>query len=237
MNASPVFLPEHIERLWKASQITNIPLLYTQTALIEGIFNLIREEKIRNGNIRIQAAREDGTIQIGFIPHHYPNLADYQKGVVVSLVNIQRTNPNVKTWNKEVRLAADKIIHNTNVYEVILTSPEGFLLEGSRSNLFGLQKGILVTPPLDMILPGITRQIIIDLSRQRRIPLREGTIHKSDIGGFQSFFITGTSPGILPIRSIGSFHFDCYSSTCNILRIAYEEKIQNSIKNIISSGK
>ena len=226
----PVFLPEHLERFWKACHATGIPLLYTEKELIKGFFDVIRENDITLGNLRLQAELGSGNVQIGIIPHHYPSVDDFKKGVDVELVNLQRTNPNIKTWNKNVRKFSDKFIRKNNIYEVILTTDEGFLLEGSRSNIFGLKKGVLITPPGEKVLPGITRQVIKDLASENNIQLREELIHKNDLCDFQSFFLTGTSPGILPIRSIGSIHFNYKSSICINLRESYEKEVIKSVK-------
>ena len=230
IHSTPVFLPEHLGRFWKAGKETGLPLVYSEKDLLKGFFDIIRENNITEGNLRLQAELGNGETQIGVIHHHYPTSIDYQNGVEVDLVKLQRDNPNVKSWNKKVRKFTDDYIHENNVFEVILTSDKGFLCEGSRSNIFGFQKGILKTPPEKHVLPGITRQKIIEIDGKYNIPLVEEPIHKEEIYSFQSFFLTGTSPGILPIRSIGNIHFSCKSSTCNNIRKSYEEEVQRSIK-------
>jgi len=228
-DSTPVFLREHLERFWKAGKETGLPLIYSEEDLIKGFFDIIRENNITEGNLRLQAELGNGRALIGEIPHHYPTIADYQNGVAVDLVMLERDNPNVKSWNKKVRKFSDDYIRKNNVFEVILTSDKGFLREGSRSNIFGFQKGILKTPPEEHVLPGITRQKIIEISENHNIPFVEEPIHKEEINSFQSFFLTGTSPGVLPIKSIGNNHFNCKSSTCNNIRKSYEEEVQNSI--------
>lgn len=229
MDSTPLFLAEHLERLWNAAQKTNTPITLSKTVLINGIFELLQEDEIKEGNIRIQAERYDGKIQIGRILHNYPTEDNYRKGVDVSLISLQRSNPMVKIWNKEVRGASDKIIKDRNVYEVILTTPDGFLLEGSRSNIFGLKKDLLITPPQEMVLPGITRQIIINLAKEKDIPLIEQSIHKSEVQNYEAFFLSGTSPGLLPIKRIDEIGFDCNKSICNTLHQAYKEKLKDDI--------
>ncbi len=237
MEGIPLFLPEHLQRLWNAMEITTSPILYSQELLIKGLFDLIGKEDIQEGNFRIQIDINDGKVLIGSIPHHYPKPEDYINGVEVRLADLQRSNPEVKTWNKMIRSSADQIIKENEVYEVILSSPEGFLLEGSRSNIFGIQNGILITPPRNQVLPGITRQIIINLADKNNIPLEEKPIHESELPGFESLFLTGTSPGILPIRIIGSMSFNCKSALCSILQNSYEEKIRESLANTKSNLK
>jgi len=229
MEGSPVFIREHLDRLWKAAKITDLPMLFTQAELIQGIFRLISSENIKSGNLRIQISIKEGYSLIGIIPHKYPKAEQYRNGVVVDLAGMERQKPNIKSWNREVRQNADRIIREKNIYEVILISPEGFLLEGSRSNIFGLKKGSIITPPRKQVLPGITRQIIMDICHENLIPVREESIHRSDLHSFQSFFLTGTSPGILPIRRIGNIHFNCHSTTCDSLRDSFDRAVLESI--------
>lgn len=229
-DSTPVFLPEHMARFWKAWNQNENQLAFTDTDLMKGFFDVIRENKLANGNLRLQIGLADGSVQIGIIPHHYPSMENYQKGIVVDLVNLQRDNPNVKSWNKNVREFSDEYIRTNKVYEVILTSDEGYISEGSRSNIFGFKKGVLITPPVKDVLPGITRQKIIEIADRQNIPFHEELIHKEDICNFQSFFLTGTSPGILPIRSIGNMHLYCESNICDNIRKSYEQEIKKSIK-------
>jgi len=232
IDACPVFLPEHLGRYREAGKATDIPFIYSDTELIRGFFDIIELNKQQEGNIRLQTGLTDGNTLIGFIPHRYPSEEDYINGVGVSLVYLSRTNPTVKTWNRTVRTTADRIIREKNVYEVILTSPQGFLLEGSRSNIFGFKKDMLITPPQENVLPGITRKIVISLAEKNYLPVFEKPIHKSELPDFQSFFLTGTSPGILPVSNIDSYRFSCISSPCSLLRNAYREKIIQSIRDI-----
>lgn len=225
----PVFLPEHLNRLQEASKATSTPANFSEEDLSRAIFEVVKANNISIGNLRLQTGIEDGITLIGSIPHKYPSPSDYMNGVALSLVDMQRENPMVKTWNKEVRLTADQIIREKNVYEVILTTPDGFLLEGSRSNIFGLRKGILYTPKQEYVLPGITRNIVIELAKENYIPIQEMPIHKEELFDFQSFFITGTSPGILPVNRIGPNIFNCISQPCQTIRRAYDNRVQDSI--------
>ena len=227
---APVFLHEHLARFWKAWGEKGSPLAHSEKDIIKGFFDVIRENNLREGNMRLQLELEEGIALIGIIPHHYPGPDDYLKGVRVDLLNMQRSNPNIKSWNERVRKLSDEYIRTNNIYEVILTSEEGFLLEGSRSNIFGFQKGILKTPPVENVLPGITRQKILEIAVNYNIPIKEEPIHQDDIYSFQSFFLTGTSPGILPINSIGNIHYNCKSMPCDNIRKAYAKEIKRSIK-------
>jgi len=228
-NACPVFLSEHLDRLRHGAVSIDAPTLFTSHELTEGIFGLIAQTESSIGNIRIQVDQQSGSTMMGFITHHYPTYNDYQTGISLSLLQIERINPNIKYWNPDVRKSADNHIKMTGSYETILVNQEGYLTEGSRSNLFGIQNGKLITPPLKQVLPGITRQIVLKIAQEITLPIFESHIHKTELDKFESFFISGTSPGVLPVRKIDSNTFAANTPIIRQLSTLYQEASKQSI--------
>lgn len=229
IDGAPVFAPEHLSRYEEALKATNTIVLYSRIQLTIAFFNVISENNITEGNIRLQTEIGTGLSQIGFIPHRYPSADDYTNGVKAATVNLNRSIPNIKTWNESIRVFCDEFIRANNLFEAILVNDEGFLTEGSRSNIFGVKDSVLITPPVKTVLPGITRQIILKTAKENSIPVLEENIHRKDLINFQSFFISGTSPGILPIKSIDDIKFNCKSAICESLNTAYNTEVKNSI--------
>ena len=198
-----------------------------------GLFDLIDHEKISCGNVRIQIDQLSGKTLMGFIPHHYPSTESYKKGISVLLLQTERSNPNIKSWNPQVRKTADAIIKQSGSYEVILVNKNGFLTEGSRSNLFGIQSGRIITPPLEFVLPGITRQILISLSKENGLALSEKPIHLSEIDQFEAFFISGTSTGVLPVQQVDQYRFDTKNTPMQELSKLYQETVSQYISQSV----
>jgi branched-chain amino acid aminotransferase len=87
--------------------------------------------------------------------------------------------------------------------EGIALDAEGFLSEGSGENLFLVKKGVLITPPLvSSVLPGITRDTIITLARQKGIEVREERMLRESLYIADEVFLTGTAAEITPVRSV-----------------------------------
>lgn len=77
---------------------------------------------------------------------------------------------------------------------------DGNAVEGTSSNLFIVKDGVIMTPPLTpMILGGITRQMIIDLAIQHKIPCQETTISETMLRDADEIWLTGSSKEICPI--------------------------------------
>ncbi len=236
-DACPVFISEHLDRLWQGATNIKVPLLHKQRVLFDGLFELIEKEKLSIGNIRIQVDQQSGLTLIGFIPHRYPSSDDYDNGISVALLNAERGIPNVKSWNPLIRRSADEQMRQSGSYETILVNQQGFLTEGSRSNFFGIKNGQVITPPVKQVLPGITRQVLLRLAQENGILLTEAYIHKTEIDQFESFFITGTSPGVLSIREIDDHAFPLENLIVQNLSALYQEAIKEDIDQTCSTNQ
>ena len=88
------------------------------------------------------------------------------------------------------------------VYEILLVDKEGYITEGSRSNVFFVQGQTLYTSPSAYVLPGTSRKRVFDICNEQGISLLEQRIALKEIGQFDAAFLTGTSPLILPLNCI-----------------------------------
>lgn len=87
--------------------------------------------------------------------------------------------------------------------EGIALDQNGFVSEGSGENLFLVRDGILWTPPLcGSILPGITRQAVLNLAREMNIPTLIEVIPREMLYIADEVFFTGTAAELTPIRSV-----------------------------------
>ncbi len=87
--------------------------------------------------------------------------------------------------------------------EGIALDDRGFVSEGSGENLFLVNNGKLITPPLGAsILPGITRDSVIAIARELGIEVQETTIQRAALYLTDELFFTGTAAEITPIRSV-----------------------------------
>jgi branched-chain amino acid aminotransferase len=92
----------------------------------------------------------------------------------------------------------------TNGYaEGIALDDRGYVSEGSGENIFLVHDGKVVTPPLaSSILPGITRDSVIEICRALEIPLVESGIQRAALYVADELFFTGTAAEVTPIRSV-----------------------------------
>jgi len=87
--------------------------------------------------------------------------------------------------------------------EGIALDTAGYVSEGSGENIFVVRDGKIHTPPLGAsVLPGITRDTILTLARDNRIPVIETLIPREMLYIADEVFFSGTAAEITPIRSI-----------------------------------
>ncbi len=84
----------------------------------------------------------------------------------------------------------------------VLLDMNGNLAEGMGSNIFVVRDGELLTPREKFVLPGISRQTVIDLARQLDIPVSEADIDLYDSYDADEMFLTSTSLCICPVSQI-----------------------------------
>jgi branched-chain amino acid aminotransferase len=141
----------------------------------------------------------------------------YESGVKLQVVGIERTSrraidPALKSGNYLNSILALAEARRAGAYEAVMCDSVGRVAEGSTSNLFVVRAGAIATPASEVgLLPGITRQRIMELSAGDGIPTAEAELTPDDLRGADEVFITSSIRGVLPVshvdgRSVGA---DC----------------------------
>jgi branched-chain amino acid aminotransferase len=87
--------------------------------------------------------------------------------------------------------------------EAIMLDTQGYVAEGTGENIFAVRDGVIYTPPTTSpILPGVTRDSVIDLARGAEMELREETFTRDFLYICDETFLTGTAAEITPVREI-----------------------------------
>ncbi len=230
-NSIPIFLEFHLDRLFKSINLMGViaPKKNTIKAMI---VELLRINPIEENNFRISLVYDLSTkpdLLIYFIHSSYPSENHKANGIVVKTLKAYRDNPNIKIENSDLREKADRIISKTGCYEVLLANNDGYITEGSRSNVFFVKGDTIITPPIEKVLGGITRQILLTISKDLRIPVIEKLIAIDNLSTFDGAAITGTSPGILPIASIDNLNFNVKLPLIHSLIDRYNNAIETDI--------
>jgi len=233
-DAIPLFWEDHLARFQKSIRFKNAELHLTPEFIYKGIEGLIQKNEIETGNIKIIFNKKpEPLLLIYFIPHYYPDEESYHTGIKTVMLHAERHDPNYKVVNQELRTKADNLKEETGAYEVLLVNNDGFITEGSKSNVFAIKEDIIYTSPVNSVLPGITRMNVIEICRKFGFKVIETPIDSKLIYKMDGVFITGTSPRVLPVYQINDFVF----VTENILLKNIMEAFKSLVKGYIFKGK
>lgn len=231
----PVFVEDHLSRLYHSLALVNKTIPISVTELTAQIELLIEAININAGNIKISIhyfnERNSPDIVMEQISHKYPSPETYSEGVELITYPAKRANPNAKIQNNTLRQVTDEMIRKFNAYDILYIHPDGYITECSRSNIFFISKGQLITAPAEDVLEGITRLKVNDICEENNIPLHFRRINRSELNTMDGAFISGTSPKILPVKKIDTITYSVKNPLQNQIIQEYDLLITGYISS------
>lgn len=131
-------------------------------------------------------------------PRIFP-LEMYEQGVGAVTFEGERALPHAKSLNTLVNHLAKQRALRAGEHEGVLVDRYGNVTEGSSSNLFVVRDGVLLTAPLDTVLPGVTQQQVLKLAGQLGIPVEHRPLPLAERNTWDEAFLTSTSRHVLPL--------------------------------------
>ena len=219
---SAVFrLHEHIRRLYDSAKIHRMEIPFTIEEIEQAALNTIAHSGLKSCYIRPVVFRGMGgkgvnplnnSVETVIAVWHWgAYLGDdaLENGVEVQVASWNRMAPNTlpslaKAGGNYLNASLVKMDAILNGYhEGIMLSTNGYIAEGSGENLFLIRDGVIYTAPTNLsILPGITRDAIITLARERGYQVIERTMQREALYLADELFFTGTAAEVTPIRSV-----------------------------------
>lgn len=226
----PLFMDDHMKRYENSLSLVGVKAPIDMKTIEKYVGQIIMLNRIRNGNIKIVINGDN--LFIFSIPASYPSDEMYKKGVKTILYFGERNNPNAKVINDDFRSEVNKKISAAEAYEAILVNRDGFITEGSKSNIFAVKDGKVYTAPVLEVLPGITRGRIIDACRALELEVVEKDIPYRDLAEMDGLFISGTSPKVLPINEIEDIiKYKGINSLINEIKTKFDEIIRRNLRD------
>jgi branched-chain amino acid aminotransferase len=227
----PFFFHDHIGRLVSSVGLQKKKMLAGIDTLQQDVITLVKSEKRKDTNLKIvfNYNKSDSWLMY-FIEPVYPTAEQYRKGVRGSLFFAERKDPESKVINHRLRSEIYHRLILEGAYEALLVNNNNCITEGSRSNIFFIRDKNLFTAPDEAILSGITRKYILEICRENRINVKFTFIKSAKISEYDSVFMTGTSPVVLPFHSIGKVIFRVDHPLIIQLRNMYLVRAEESIR-------
>jgi branched-chain amino acid aminotransferase len=219
-NRKPFLIDRHLERLQNSARLLYMDLPKTQQEISREVERTIEASTNSECYIRIIATRGAGRIGLDINLSKHPSLVIivislepprpeyYQSGVKVSLVRVRRNdvttlNPKIKSSNLLNNVLGYVEAKKEGSFEGILCNIAGYVAEGTGSNIFMVQDGVLKTPPPEAgLLEGVTRALTLELAATEGVPCNEVQFTPVELLEADECFITSTTKEILPVRQV-----------------------------------
>ena len=214
-------LRDHTKRLLNSAKILKLDVPYSEEELEEVQIELLRKNEFK-GNVYLRPLIYLGYGKMGL--YHigapvevavaawewgaYLGEEGLEKGIRVKISSITRNS--VKSTFGKAKAVANYLNSQMAKYEAmecgyeeaLMLDDEGFIAEGSGECFFIVRDGVLITPPNDNSLESITQATVLEIAKERDIPIERRRITRDEVYIADEAFFTGTAAEITPIREV-----------------------------------
>lgn len=243
----PFRLDRHLRRLREGCRVLRLSGIPRDEEIAEAIDVLYREN-VGSGDayvrITVTGGDFDGTRNLtrSFRPRFFIIVRPfegyppefYRRGIRLTLSSVRRNlhSPlwRIKTTNYLEPLYAKQEAADRGYDDAFFLNTEGYLAEGSTSNFFLVRGGKVLTPHPDCgILPGITRETVLELCSSLGITWEEGFYRLQDLHGADEAFLTMTTGEIIPVAEADGVSIGerCPGPVTSTLSAAYHQLVKS----------
>ena len=210
-------LKDHMKRLLNSAKTFQIPVKWSFEELVEAAKEIVKESKLKSGYVRPIIYYDGGKLSL-----HANNteistviaVLPWGKYLEHNSVNVlpssyMRHHPKSLPMDAKVSgyyvnsVLAVQEARRKGFDEALLLDHNNNVAEGPGENFFIVKKNVLMTPPLGNILPGITRDCIIQIAKDEGIKVQEKNFSLEEAQKADEAFFTGTAAEVTPISHIG----------------------------------
>ncbi len=217
----PFLFDRHMQRLRRSAALMALAVPHTDQDLMDAVQRTMAAHAgLDEAYIRMLLTRGVGDLSyhpaacprpslvIIVKPFPAPPERTFTAGIRVSLVGVRRNhplalNPEIKSNNLLNNALAMQEAIGRGAEEALMLNQAGEIAECSQSNVFVVRKGTVLTPPLAAgLLPGITREFVLELAKASGYQAREAALRPSDLQTTTEAFITGTTREVTPVVAV-----------------------------------
>ncbi len=200
----PLFVEEHLDRLFESARVLRLVHSFSRGAIADSFRSLAEANELGDASIRMLLIGGEEPELFAYtaeLPTYSEKL--YRSGAESITYRGERMFPRAKSSSLLLNYIAGREAAERGALEALLVDREGRALEGTRSNLFAVRDGELLTAGED-VLAGVTRKHILDSFAEAggRIRYEKLSLQMLLAGRCEELFISSTSMGALPLRSI-----------------------------------
>jgi len=212
-------LEHHLQRLFLSLEYLKFLIPFNFDSLKEAIYKTIEANRLEDAYIRLTVTRGEGATVPDPATCKAPNLiiitreyvpyssALYQKGYKGKIVGVKPSphmpTISMKTLNFLNHIIAKMEAKASGFNEGIMVNTDGFVTEGTVSNIFMIKEGSLFTPAKEVgLLPGVTRQAVLEIAEAKGLKTREAKITVNELLMAEEAFLTNALIEILPLVGV-----------------------------------
>ena len=212
-------LEHHLQRLFLSLEYLKFLIPFNFDSLKEAIYKTIEANRLEDAYIRLNVTRGEGATVPDPATCKAPNLiiitreyvpyssALYQKGYKGKIVGVKPSphmpTISMKTLNFLNHIIAKMEAKASGFNEGIMVNTDGFVTEGTVSNIFMIKEGSLFTPAKEVgLLPGVTRQAVLEIAEAKGLKTREAKITVNELLMAEEAFLTNALIEILPLVGV-----------------------------------
>ncbi len=209
INKTPIFLEDHYDRLVNSMALVGMKTDLSFSRLRSMIAELTDANGLENCNVKLLVFGDNPPMRsmLYISRSYYPSEYEYENGMPAGLFQRTRINPNVKVSDSGYKEAVAEKIARDGVFEVLLVNEQGYVTEGSRSNLFAVRGCDIFTAPDSHVLKGVTRRYVIEACSGAGYNVIFKMIHVDELKDLDALFISGTSINVLPVSEVEGMVF------------------------------
>ena len=212
----PFRVDEHLRRLQDSLDGIRLPNPHSNAEWKAIILRLIAETEFADQTVYIQVTRgadvkRDPCFPPGVTPTVFlfsaplvgPSAAVREKGVAaITAPDIRWARCDIKTVALLPNVLTRQLSADIGAAETIMLR-DGFLTEGSSTNVFVVRDGVILTPPQDhRILPGITCDVVLELAEKHNAPFEVRPVSEEELRSADELWLTSSTKEVLAVVTL-----------------------------------
>ena len=204
-------LDAHVDRLSASAASVGIRLPGTPSTFARRLTGALKRSGIQEAIVRVALwPHPDGPAQPSIVvqPVAVPPASAYRRGIRVATVparkfSVGSINPEIKYSARLGSVLAVMDAQLRGVDEAIFLDAVGGVTESTASNMGLVKDGIIVTPPCWLgLLAGVTRDVLFELARTLRLPIRETPLTRHDVYNADEMLLMSTIKEVLAVTEV-----------------------------------
>ena len=212
-------LDRHLKKLYAAAEVIGMRQKLDGIDLEKACVETLKANNLKKARVRLTVTNGESValpwidaagapnVIVTAVPYTPFSEEQYRQGFKVRVASVRRMGQSVvssmKSINYLLNVMARMEAAAQGLDETVLLNDEGYVAEGGGSNIFFVREGRLITPNVKSgIIPGVTREAVIEMAASLGITVTEGTVGIGVFRKCDEAFMTNALIEIMPVTAV-----------------------------------